>query len=224
MKAIKIQNQIVPYDIVYGKYKGISMKYEPKQQQLIIKCSRWVSNAKIEEFVKKRSDWILKQVSKPWKFVHIGQTIDVFGINYPVKVVLSKKDEVVLTDVCTVYTTRKLTYEDVEKRLRSFLKEVLFTYINKIYPKVVERTNVDQVKFRYRYMTSRFGVCYPKRKEICLNAYLACFSKKAICAVLLHEFTHFYQANHSKKFYETLSQLYPTYEEDMLELKYVVLK
>lgn len=224
MKAIKIQEQIIPYDIVYGKYKGLSMKYDPKEQKLVIKCNRWVSNAKIEDFVNKRKDWIMKQVSKPWKFLHIGNTIDVFGVNYPVKVVLSNKNEVVLTDICTVYTTKKITYKDLEKILRNYLKDVLSKYINKIYPKVVERTNVDQVKFRYRYMTSRFGVCYPKRKEICLNAYLACCSKKAICAVLFHEFSHFYQANHSKKFYDVLYNLYPSYEEDMLELKYIVLK
>ena len=125
MKAIKINEQIIPYEIVYGKYKGLSMKYDPKNQQLVIKCSRWVSNAKIEEFVKKRTDWILKQVSKPWKFVHIGQTIDVFGINYPVKVVLSNKNTVVLSDVCTVYTTKKLTYKELDKILRVFLKETL---------------------------------------------------------------------------------------------------
>lgn len=186
MKAIKIGETIVPYEIVYGKYKRLSMKYDAKGKKLVILTSRWTTNTKIEAFIKRKHDWIMKQVSKPWKFVHVRDSVDVFGVNYPVRVVLSSINDVVLTDICTIYTTKKITYDDVEKRLKQFLKKELEKFVSKIYLKVSLITNKSEVKIRYRYMTSRFGVCYPKRNEICLNAYLACFSKKAICAVLFH--------------------------------------
>ena len=224
MKAIKINDVIVPYEIVYGKYRSLSMKYDAKNGKLIILTNRWNSSNKIEDFIKRKSDWIVKQVSKPWKFVNIGQTVDIFGKNYSVRVVLSNKNRIVLNDECIVYVTEKVSYEEVEKRLKQFLKDVLCKYIQTIQPKVETITKVNGVKFRYRYMTSRFGVCYPKRNEICLNAYLACFSKSAIHAVLFHEYAHFYQPNHSKKYYEVLNRMYPNYDKDMLELKYVILK
>ena len=224
MKAIKINDVIVPYEVVCGKSKSLSMKYDAKNQKLIVLANRWTSSAKIEEFIKNKREWIIKQISKPWKFVHIGRTIDVFGKNYPVRVILSNKNEVVLNEECVVYVTEKVSNEEIEKRLKQFLKDKLSKFVVHIQPKVEEVAKVNGVKFRFRYMTSRFGVCYPKKKEITLNAFLACFSKQAICAVLFHEYAHFYQANHSKKYYDVLNELYPSYQQDMLELKYVILK
>lgn len=222
MKAIKIDDCIVPYEIKYGKYKRLSMKYDAREQKLVILANRWISGSKIEDFIKRKHSWILQQVNKPWKVVSIGQEIDVFGKRYPVRVVLSNKNVVQLQQECIVYTTSKISDEEIVKRLKQFLKKCLQEYITSIYDQVSSYTKVPNVKIRYRYMTSRFGVCYALKKEICLNTYLACFSKKAIHAVLFHEYAHFYQPNHSKKYYDVLYKMYPSYEMDMLELKYVV--
>ena len=222
MKAIKIGDCIVPYTIKYGKYKRLSMKYDAKQQMLIILANRWISMTKIEEFIKRKHKWIVEQVNKPWKVVSIGRQIDVFGKRYPVSVILSNKNKVELKQECIVYTTSRITEDEIVKRLKRFLKQCLQEYISSIYNEVSLYTKVPNVKIRYRFMTSRFGVCYALKREICLNTYLACFSKKAIHAVLYHEYAHFYQQNHSKKYYDVLYKMYPSYEKDMLELKYVV--
>lgn len=224
MKIIKIGDVSVNYEVVYGKYRTLSMKYSPSDKKLVVHASRRISSQQIEKFLNDKQSWILKQVQKPWKYLHINETVDVFGKNYPVKVVLSNRNVVVLDDVCTIYTKKTLSKDEIEKCLKRFLKQCLQEYIDSIYDEVSTLTKVKDVTIRYRYMTSRFGVCYPKRKEICMNTYLACMSKDSIRAVLLHEYAHFYQTNHSQSFYDVVYRFCPTYEKDMLHLKYVVLQ
>ena len=66
---------------------------------------------------------------------------------------------------------------------------------------------------RYRRMTSRWGSCNVKTRQITLNTRLAEYQETALLAVLYHEVTHLLCPDHSQKFYRELLRRCPRYRE-----------
>ena len=62
-------------------------------------------------------------------------------------------------------------------------------------------------------MTSRWGSCQIKKNTITLNRRLIETPMECIEYVVVHEFTHFLQPNHSRKFYDLLAVFMPDWEE-----------
>ena len=68
-------------------------------------------------------------------------------------------------------------------------------------------------------MTTRWGVCNTKLKVITLNSDLIYYRRDLIDYVIVHEMCHFYEGNHSTKFWEHVSKYYPNYKQARKELK-----
>lgn len=65
---------------------------------------------------------------------------------------------------------------------------------------------------KVRQMKTRWGVCNIVKKQITLNLLLAEKPKEAIEYVILHEYAHFIQANHSPAFWAVVAQYMPDYK------------
>ncbi len=74
-------------------------------------------------------------------------------------------------------------------------------------------------KILIRSMTSRWGTYSRKTHRITLSSTLVAFHPKWIDAVIAHECVHIVHFDHSSRFYATLQQLLPTYEETHAKLK-----
>ncbi len=61
-------------------------------------------------------------------------------------------------------------------------------------------------------MTSRWGVCNTKLKVITLNSDLIYYRRDLIDYVIVHEMCHFYEGNHSDKFWYQVGLRYPDYK------------
>ena len=72
---------------------------------------------------------------------------------------------------------------------------------------------------RFRKMVSRWGSCHTVKGVLTFNTQLMYAPIECVEYVVLHEFTHFLQANHSKKFYEELSKTCPDWKERQKKLK-----
>jgi len=68
-------------------------------------------------------------------------------------------------------------------------------------------------------MVSCWGSCNPKKGVLTFNTYLMYAPPECIKYVVLHEFTHFLQANHSKKFYGELEKVSPQWRECKEQLR-----
>ena len=62
-----------------------------------------------------------------------------------------------------------------------------------------------------RYMTSKWGVCYPQKAKIVLSTRLIHYPVECMEYVLLHEYVHFLVPNHSRTFYDTVRRHMPDY-------------
>lgn len=91
-----------------------------------------------------------------------------------------------------------------EEQLKHVTEEMCF----KVYPYYKER-GIAFPKIRFRKMISRWGVCMPAKETLTFNTYLMYAPYECVQYVVLHEFTHFLHANHSKMFYAELEKVCP---------------
>ena len=65
---------------------------------------------------------------------------------------------------------------------------------------------------KIREMKSRWGSCIPAKQQITLNKRLIHYPVEFIEYVVLHEFVHLIQPNHSKAFYHIIEYHMPDYK------------
>ena len=66
---------------------------------------------------------------------------------------------------------------------------------------------------RLRYMTSRWGSCMPLKEIITMNTRLLLGPTEFAHYVMVHEFAHFIEANHSSRFYKVMSDVLPNWQQ-----------
>lgn len=82
-----------------------------------------------------------------------------------------------------------------------------------------ENLGVKFPQIKFRRMVSRWGSCHSDKGILTFNINLMYASIECIEYVVLHEFTHFLQANHSSKFYDELTKVCPEWKERRKKLK-----
>ena len=78
---------------------------------------------------------------------------------------------------------------------------------------------IDKPTLLIRKMTSRWGVCNTKDKNITLNLELMKRDIKYLDYVIVHELSHLVYANHSKKFWNVVSENIKDYKDIRKEMK-----
>lgn len=112
--------------------------------------------------------------------------------------------------------SKTLTSEvKIEKFYRGKLEEVLksiFLEFNSI-------TGLVQDEYKIRKMKARWGTCYPTKKLININLFLAKRPIDEIKLVVLHELVHLKHPNHSRDFYREIAKYIENYGEVQRRLK-----
>lgn len=124
-------------------------------------------------------------------------------------------------------TLGKYEMRESAPRMQYYSEQELVSLVTdlceKIYP-YFEKRGVTYPEIKFRKMVSRWGSCHPVRGILTFNKNLVFAPSECIEYVVLHEFTHFLQANHSAKFYEELSYICPDYKERRRKLKEIKIR
>ncbi len=103
------------------------------------------------------------------------------------------------------------------------IRDVIVDLCRKHYPYYACRG----VKFpiiKFRKMVSRWGSCQPTKGVLTFNTNLMYAPIECVEYVVLHEFTHFLQANHSKNFYFELEKVLPNWKNLRKKLKEISIR
>ena len=103
------------------------------------------------------------------------------------------------------------------------IRELILKMCKEAYP-YYEAKGVLYPEIRFRRMVSRWGSCMPTKGVLTFNTNLMYAPKECAEYVVLHEFTHFLQANHSSEFYMELSKVCPDWKKRKNMLKGIVLR
>ncbi len=108
------------------------------------------------------------------------------------------------------YRSKYMTYE---KWRRAAIRSVIIDYCNEIYP-LFERKGVKQPKkITLGEYKSFWGECFAKRGELKFSYRLFEKDTELIRYVVVHEFAHFLEPNHSDRFWTIVEEIVPDYKE-----------
>ena len=225
IKTINLNGREISYDLEYKNVKNINLRIKA-DQSIYMSANHRVSDKIIEEFLRSKAEYILKALDhyaeiakyapKPKQYID-GESFRILGHDLRLKVVQGKRNTVESDESYITLTVKdscntELKKKTMDKWIKSNCKEVLLAVCESVYPKF-QKYGVEFPELRFRNMVSRWGSCQPKRKILTFNISLVEAPLSCIEYVVTHEFTHFLQPNHSKKFYNQLAMFMPDWQE-----------
>lgn len=224
-REIILNGKRIGYELQVKDVKNINLRIKA-DRTVSVSVNPAVSERTLEEFIESKAEYILQALShyeelaryasKPKQYVD-GETFRVLGHDRRLKVVVGKRNTVTCDESYITLTVKdasdlELKKKTMDKWLASVCKETVQALCDAVYPKF-QKYGIAYPVIRYRNMISRWGSCQPKRCVLTFNYALVEAPVSCIEYVVVHEFTHFLQPNHSKRFYQQLITFMPDWEE-----------
>lgn len=218
-KVIQCKKHPITYTLVIKQVKNINMRISPKGE-IVVSANPFVPLDKIDEFVSSKVSWIVehqkKVVEKAQRCLLSDKEIMLFGKQLKIKKSAGRYNYVSYDDK---YLYVQLKQDaDVEKVITQFLNKLCKDVFMDVATLTCNSLKDYQIPFpevKIRTMKSRWGSCTPARNTITLNKKLIHYPLEFIEYVVLHEFVHFIQPNHSKAFYNIIENYMPDYKQRM---------
>lgn len=223
--TLQYGNTTIDYELSYSDREKLAIHVHP-DTSVSVEAPLDSDIARIEEKVRKRAAWIIKQQGKfrryffevPKRQYVSGESHRYLGRQYRLKVLQSKDNKGavhIAREQITVFTHDKNDREKVKKLLDGWLRErarVIFAErVAEWHPRF-ERYGIQYPQVVVRRMKSRWGSCTEAGK-ITLNLKLIQVPKKLIDYVIIHELSHLVEHSHAPTFYALMSRIMPDWEE-----------
>ena len=126
--------------------------------------------------------------------------------------------------VCYPSDPNVLDASKAERMWLNFWKRIGQDFMEKLAQQVYKEFqqagySVPTPTLRLRYMTSRWGSCTPLKEQITMNTRLLLGPVEFAHYVMVHEFAHFIEANHSSRFYKVMSDVLPNWQQVKAEMR-----
>ena len=225
IKEIILKDRLITYDLQIKSVKNINLRIKA-DRTIFVSANPGVSEQTIEEFLVSKSEYILKALDhyeelakyapKPKQYVD-GESFRIFGHDRRLIVAQGNKNKVESDESYITLTVKDindtaLKQKTMEKWLQTICRDMIQSLCDAVFPKF-QKYGIDYPEIRFRNMVSRWGSCQPKRGILTFNYALVEAPLASVEYVVVHEFTHFLQPNHSRKFYQQLAMFMPDWEE-----------
>ncbi len=217
-RTIQNEKYKITYQIHYKKVKNITLRIE-EQAHIIVSANEYVPLQKIDDFVLEKIGWIIqKQQKQIQKINRIFTNVnDPYFYLYDKKLKMSiiesnvNKVEVSDDEIIVYYRMGK----DANQLLEQYIIKRCQIDFEAVVQVIYEQLSVYGFEYptiKYRSMKGRWGSCMPSKHQITLNTRMLHYPKAFLEYVVLHEFVHFIQPNHSPKFYHVIEHYMPDYK------------
>ena len=231
--TILLDGKEISYNLLRKKVKNINVRIKP-DGTVNVSANNFVPHKSIEQFLLSKSAFIsgaLKHYEeirnsapKPRQYVD-GERFSICGRELILKVCHGAKNHVATDGGNIILTvTDKDDIRQKERVMDKWLKEQCISVITSVCETVYPMFREYGIKFpvlKFRRMTSRWGSCHSQKGILTFNIALAETPMECIEYVVVHEFTHFIEPNHSKRFYNQMSVFMPDWAERKRLLKHV---
>ena len=217
-------NATIEYELIYSRRKTLGIHVYP-DTSVIVRAPVGSQLGQIEEIVRRRGGWILKQQRKfesappkkvlPRRYVS-GEDNRFLGRQYRLKVM---QDEVERAQIAggdlVVYARDPEDRERVRRLLdkwyRREAERVFAERLAACYPRA-QALGIPLPPLKIRDMKTRWGSCSSKG-NVTLNLKLIQLPTDLIDYVILHELCHLKELNHSRRFYALMDRVLPDWQE-----------
>lgn len=224
-RTVLYKGSAICYVLEEKAVKNLNLRIH-KDCKVYVSASPDIPVEKVDDFVISKGNYIrsaqgkflemAQYVLQPRQYVS-GETFYLLGRGVRLKVEKNAK-EAIFADGIYLYLCIK-DPDDFSKKQRMvtrYLDEqcqtILGEIISETYP-VFQKYGVSMPVLRIRNMETRWGSCLTKKGIITLNRRLLEVPRNCIEYVVIHEFCHFGQPNHSTRFYDFLTILMPDWRE-----------
>lgn len=231
IRHIALNGNNITYDLSRKSVKRINLRISPKKG-MCISAPKGVAIEKIEAFIVKNSDFVLKNLEKsdqlaktlpkPLRYTD-GETIMYLGDKKILRVAKGSLNTACIDgDFICLSVTDTEDFQLKEKVLKKYMREECIKIVTKIcqgtYPNF-QKFGIEFPQLKFRKMVSRWGICRPTIGTLTFNTNLVQIPISCIELVVMHEFTHFLHPNHSKNFYNCLASFMPDWvkREELLK-------
>ncbi len=218
-KVVQCRKYPITYTLVTKQVKNINMRISSKGE-VVVSANPFVPMDKIDDFVSSKVSWIVKHQKsmqeRSRKSMIDDKHIVLFGNSLKIRKTTGKYNHVSY-DKDTLYVQCR-EQADPEKVIRQFLDKLcrdVFLDIATLTFRSLSDYHLEFPDVKIRDMKSRWGSCTPAKNSITLNRKLIHYPFEFIEYVVLHEFVHFIQPNHSKAFYNIIENYMPDYKTRM---------
>ena len=222
------QNVSFDFHLILEDRKTVAVSVLPSQAT-VVKAPLEASDERIEEFLRKKVRWVLRQKRyfgqfkvPPEKKYISGETFRYRGRCYKLLIRKNEHDEHVSLQhgTLTVFTASP-THPSHSKALLDAW------YLEKAHKVLSERLSVCSSIFGYskvpglmiRRMTRRWGSYSQKTNRVILNQELVKAATRQIDYVIIHELCHVTHKQHSRAFYDLLASRSPQWQRLKTELE-----
>ena len=175
-----------------------------KNNEIYVTTSYFSTNKNIYKLINENRDAIIKMIDKSNK--KEDNSFKIFGKRYII-VYGENFKEVEISDNIICANDDKM----LNKYICKYINNIYQEHLDYWYDKFEEKILVPNLKIRK--MTSRWGVCNLRNKNVTLNLELFKYDIKCLDYVIVHELSHFIFPNHSKDFWNLVGKYYPNYKE-----------
>ena len=204
---ITLKGKDYSYEITYKDNKNIYFRV--KEDLIIhITCSKKVSKGYIENLLQNNADSIINMYNKALEKNKNSSELYYLGN----KLILVKHLNKPYINGDYIYAK---TLDDAKKYIYSLAYDIFKERIDRI---IINFKNLPDFTLKVRHMTSKWGVNNQGSMTITLNTELIKKDVHLIDYVIIHELCHFYEPNHSARFWAWVEKYYPYYKEARKEL------
>ena len=211
----------IRFDVEIQKKRIRNIYLRVEGNKILATCPYYVAKYEVYNFIETKKDWIYKAYvynanKKNNTLLYRGG--DIFYIfNEKYQLIFSVgKSNVSIVDKC-IYLTYKEVGEDAIKYLYKTLDTKLLSLANEYLDSFMPVLNDYGYNLRpilkARILKSKWGVCFTRKNSINISSYLIHYPTECLKYIILHEMVHFIIPNHSKRFYEIVSNNMPDYKE-----------
>lgn len=218
--SIQFGSKVIEYEVSFSDRKTLGITVTP-HSDVLVKAPLATHREKIQQVLRKRGAWIIKQQSyflsfqprlTERKYVS-GETHLYLGRQYRLMIHEANQDSVkLLHGEIRVETTEK---EKVKSLMKNWYLKLAREKFEQIASEVLLRFKAEGVSpeaLVIRDMALRWGSCTPKGKII-LNPELIKAPKGCIEYVIVHELCHLVHPDHSPAFFRLQSRYMPDWEK-----------
>lgn len=217
MKSYQIilKNQTIEYDLHFKHMKSIRMKVQ--SGRLVVSAPYNTPITFIEDNILRYQEKLLEQIEEytPYACYESSGYVNIFAKRY----------EIIERDVgekqCQIHEEKLYVYHrNIQGCIEQYLRRVLLDYIEeRVIAYLAHDFDLDMPDIEVKKYKGRWGSCYYQENRITFNLSLVHLEKELIDYVIVHELSHFLQANHSSLFYLEIEKRMPDYRKRMKRLK-----
>ena len=201
--VIQLGKYEVPLEIIRKKNKNIYFRFN-EEGTLIVTCNRFVSEKELRNLIIQNEKSLLRMYEKYMKELEKAKQFYYLGKPYTLVY-----DE----NVKEVEIKENFIYARDSKKLEQWQKkECMKIFEERVNVLLRHFSNLPLFTLKIRKMKTRWGVNNVTKRIITLNSELLRKDVDLIDYVIIHELCHFYEANHSNKFWYQVSLRYPDYK------------